>query len=101
VTGLTAFAEARNLKANAALPDIVRMSGVRFAWPGRNAFRLVIENFALKRSERLFLAGPSGAGKSTFLSLLAGIVLNKPIGMSFPAALSVEEGSAALDPFIS
>ena len=75
MTGLTAFGEAGNLKAKAALPDIVRMSGVRFAWPGRNAFRLVIANFALKKSERLFLVGPSGAGKSTFLSLLAGIVI--------------------------
>ena len=50
------------------------MSGVRFAWPGRNAFTIVIDDFALKRGERLFLVGPSGSGKSTFLSLLAGIV---------------------------
>ena len=50
------------------------MSGVRFVWPGRNAFGLVIEDFALERGERLFLVGPSGSGKSTFLSLLAGIV---------------------------
>jgi putative ABC transport system ATP-binding protein len=49
------------------------MSGVRFAWPGRNGFTLVIDNFELKRGERLFLVGPSGSGKSTFLSLLAGI----------------------------
>ena len=71
---LTALAEAECLKGNPPVPDIVRMSGVRFAWPGRNAFTLVIENFALKRGERLFLVGPSGSGKSTFLSLLAGIV---------------------------
>ena len=70
---LAASAEAEILKRNPPVPDIVRMSGVRFAWPGRNAFTLVIENFALKRGERLFLVGPSGSGKSTFLSLLAGI----------------------------
>jgi putative ABC transport system ATP-binding protein len=62
------------VETEAASPDIVRMSGVRFVWPGRNAFSLVIEDFALKRGERLFLVGPSGSGKSTFLSLLAGIV---------------------------
>ena len=60
--------------AEAEAPDIVRMSGVRFVWPGRSAFSLTIEDFAVKRGERLFLAGPSGSGKSTFLSLLAGIV---------------------------
>jgi len=74
VIGLTAIAETESPEAGAVHPDIVSMTGVRFAWPGRNAFSLVIENFALKKGERLFLVGPSGAGKSTFLSLLAGIV---------------------------
>ncbi|MBI4725035.1 MAG: ATP-binding cassette domain-containing protein, partial [Rhodomicrobium sp.] len=50
------------------------MKGVRFTWPGRNGFTLAIEDFALKRGERLLLIGPSGSGKSTFLSLLAGII---------------------------
>ncbi len=53
---------------------VVCMTGVRFTWPGRNAFSLAIDDFAIKKGERLFLAGPSGSGKSTFLSLLAGIV---------------------------
>ncbi len=57
-----------------ARPGIVRMAGVRFAWPGRNAFSLSIDDFALKKGEKLFLLGPSGTGKSTFLSLLAGIL---------------------------
>jgi putative ABC transport system ATP-binding protein len=71
---LAALAEAESAKSNAPVPDIVRMSGVSFAWPGRNAFTLAIETFALRRGERLFLVGPSGSGKSTFLSLLAGII---------------------------
>jgi putative ABC transport system ATP-binding protein len=54
--------------------DIVRMSGVRFAWPGRNSFSLEIDEFALAARERLLLIGPSGSGKSTFLSLLCGIL---------------------------
>jgi putative ABC transport system ATP-binding protein len=74
VTHTTALAEPQIREIEAVRADIVRMSGVSFAWPGRNPFDLVIENFALKRGERLFLVGPSGSGKSTFLSLLAGIV---------------------------
>jgi putative ABC transport system ATP-binding protein len=54
---------------------VVRFDSVRFAWPGRAAFSLAIDAFALSRGERLLLIGPSGSGKSTFLSLLAGIVV--------------------------
>ena len=50
------------------------MSDVRFAWPGRNAFSLAVDSFALPARERLLLIGPSGSGKSTFLSLLCGIL---------------------------
>lgn len=57
-----------------AAPDIVRMSGVRFAWSPRAGFRMAIDDFALEQGEKLLLIGPSGSGKSTFLSLLAGIV---------------------------
>ena len=57
-----------------AAPDIVTMSGVRFAWPSRDSFRMAIDDFTLADGERLLLIGPSGSGKSTFLSLLAGIV---------------------------
>ena len=55
-------------------PDIVRMTGVQFAWPGRQPFAFHIADFALAQGERVLLTGPSGSGKSTFLSLLAGIV---------------------------
>lgn len=41
------------------------------------------------------------ASQAQHLSLFSEIVLDKPIGMSFPVPLSVEDGSAALDPFIS
>ena len=57
-----------------AAPDVVTMSGVRFAWPSRDSFRMAIDDFTLRHGERLLLIGPSGSGKSTFLSLLAGIV---------------------------
>jgi putative ABC transport system ATP-binding protein len=54
--------------------DIVRMTGVRFAWPGQDGFAFHIQDFSLAAGERVLLTGPSGSGKSTFLSLLAGIV---------------------------
>ena len=60
--------------ATAAVPDVVRMSGIRFRWPGARTFSLAIDSFVLPRGERVLLVGPSGAGKSTFLSLLCGIV---------------------------
>ncbi len=64
-------------KANAGMvtPNIVTMSGVHFAWPGRNPFSLSIDTFSLPRGRRILLIGPSGSGKSTFLSLLCGIVV--------------------------
>lgn len=66
--------EARDAIAHKAAPDIVRMSGVRFTWPTRQAFTLEIDEFALPTQKRVLLIGPSGSGKSTFLSLLAGII---------------------------
>jgi putative ABC transport system ATP-binding protein len=57
-----------------AISDIVRMAGVGFAWPGRRAFSLTVERFALRAGECILLTGPSGSGKSTFLSLLCGIL---------------------------
>jgi hypothetical protein len=35
------------------------------------------------------------------LSFLAGIAQQKPVGMAFPVPLTVEDGSTALDPYIS
>jgi putative ABC transport system ATP-binding protein len=60
--------------ATLAVPDIIRFSKVRFAWPGRDGFSIAIEQFDLPARQRLLLIGPSGSGKSTFLSLLCGIL---------------------------
>jgi putative ABC transport system ATP-binding protein len=65
---------AATAKSRAELPNVIRMSGVRFVWPGRDAFSLAIDAFALPPAKRILLIGPSGSGKSTFLSLLCGIV---------------------------
>ncbi len=56
-------------------PDIARLSGVRFAWPGPRKFAIRIEDFKLSPGSKTLLVGPSGSGKSTLLSLLCGIVV--------------------------
>jgi putative ABC transport system ATP-binding protein len=61
-------------EAPAAAPHLVRVCGVRFAWPGRNGFVLAIDEFVLPARARLLLIGPSGSGKSTFLGLLCGVL---------------------------
>jgi len=61
-------------KSRAETPDVIRMTGVRFAWPGRDAFSLAVDTFALPAAKRILLIGPSGSGKSTFLSLICGIL---------------------------
>lgn len=52
---------------------IVRISDLRFAWPGQPPL-LTIGEFDLAAGERLFLRGPSGSGKSTLLGLIAGVL---------------------------
>jgi putative ABC transport system ATP-binding protein len=57
-----------------ARADVIRMSHVRFAWPGRNPFSMTVDTFSLPAGRRVLLIGPSGSGKSTFLGLVCGIV---------------------------
>lgn len=72
--GLESLSDRKAAPEAGPLPHVVRMEGVRFGWPGGTGFTLAIDNFRLKKGERLLLVGPSGSGKSTFLSLLAGII---------------------------
>jgi putative ABC transport system ATP-binding protein len=50
------------------------MAGVRFAWPGRQAFTLTVERFDASPGETVLITGSSGSGKSTLLSLLCGVL---------------------------
>jgi len=65
---------AATAKSRAEAPNVIRMSSVRFTWPGRDAFSLAVDAFSLPAAKRILLIGPSGSGKSTFLSLICGIV---------------------------
>ena len=62
------------MRATFHMPPTLDMSGVVFRRPGRGAFGIAVDAFALGQREKLLLIGPSGSGKSTLLSLIAGIV---------------------------
>jgi len=55
-------------------PLLIQLDAVTFAWPSQPRL-LEIDNFALRRGERVFLKGPSGSGKTTLLGLLGGVHL--------------------------
>lgn len=80
-------------------PDIVRMSGVRFAWPGGRNFQIAIDDFSLPRGSKTLLVGPSGGGKSTLLSLLCGIVAPQDGRITILGTDIVSLSSAARDRF--
>lgn len=56
------------------IPPALRLTDVRFRWPGRASFGLWVPGFHLDKGESVLLLGESGSGKSTLLSLICGIV---------------------------
>jgi putative ABC transport system ATP-binding protein len=53
---------------------IVRIAGLRFAWPAQSAPCLEIPELVVHEGERIFVHGASGSGKSTLLALLGGVL---------------------------
>lgn len=54
---------------------MLRLQGVRYAWPGATADCLDIDELHMAAGRTLFLHGPSGCGKSTLLGLMAGVLV--------------------------
>ncbi len=54
---------------------MLRLQGVRYAWPGAAADCLDIEALRIAAGRTVFLHGPSGCGKSTLLGLMAGVLV--------------------------
>jgi putative ABC transport system ATP-binding protein len=85
--------------ARTAADDIVRLSDVAFAWPGKEGFTLAVRDFALPARERILLIGPSGSGKSTFLSLICGILTPQAGRIEILGQNLAGMGAAARDAF--
>ena len=54
---------------------MLKLSGVRYAWPGAPGDCLDIESLHLAAGRTVFMHGPSGCGKSTLLGLMAGVLV--------------------------
>jgi putative ABC transport system ATP-binding protein len=52
---------------------IVKLSNVRFSWPGQDGDLLHICRLEIEKGEHLLIRGSSGSGKTTLLNLLTGI----------------------------
>lgn len=51
------------------------LKDVRYRWPGRETFELMVPDLTLAAGETVLLLGESGSGKSTLLSLICGIII--------------------------
>jgi putative ABC transport system ATP-binding protein len=53
----------------------IRLTDLRFAWPGQASPCLDIARFTVAAGESVFVHGDSGSGKSTLLAVLGGVLL--------------------------
>ena len=54
---------------------IIKLNNVRFRWPGRPPFSIAVDEFSVRKGEKVLLLGESGSGKSTLLSLICATLL--------------------------
>lgn len=73
------------------MPDtIVKLSDIRFAWPGQENDLLIIPSLEIEQGEHTLIRGSSGSGKTTLLNLLTGISIPRTgtldvLGTDLPA----------------
>lgn len=52
----------------------IKMSNLKYRWPGQRDWLLDMKELSVLQGEKLFIRGASGSGKSTFLNLLGGVI---------------------------
>lgn len=52
---------------------VIELKKVRFRWPGKQGWQLMLDCLRLEAGQHLFIRGASGSGKTTLLNLLSGI----------------------------
>ncbi len=62
------------------LNNILEINNLKFFWAINDDFKIKINNFKIKKNEKVLLLGKSGSGKSTLLNLISGII--KPVSGS-------------------
>jgi putative ABC transport system ATP-binding protein len=77
----------------------VRLTDLRFAWPGQARPCLDIEAFAVGSGESVFVHGESGSGKSTLLALLGGVLLPQAGSVNILGTELTRLSAAARDRF--
>jgi len=55
--------------------DVLRVSGLRYEFPGAGRLTLGVPEFAVPSGEHTAVVGPSGCGKTTLLRLAVGILV--------------------------
>ncbi len=77
----------------------VRLTDVRFAWPGQARPCLDIGEFTIAAGESVFVHGESGSGKSTLLALLGGVLLPQAGSVNILGTELTRLSAAARDRF--
>jgi putative ABC transport system ATP-binding protein len=77
----------------------VRLTDVRFAWPGQRRPCLDIGEFTVEAGESVFVHGESGSGKSTLLALLGGVLLPQAGSINVLGTELTRQSAGARDRF--
>ncbi len=62
------------MELNLSSSPLIKISNLKYRYPGSAQDVLSIPDFTVQSGEEVFLFGPSGSGKTTLLEVLAGVI---------------------------